>query len=1649
MQTKNFPPPRGQIRKRRTLLSTICTFAVLCSALLPVAPVAHMVHAAEGEPRLNNLIIDKVYELMPTDAVPDGVKTNDIGFAPEITEYNGTAYRSVNEIQIYPFTESDTASVTVNDRQLNEDGYVAMDISKPGNHDIKVVVSEGNSSTAYTVHVEKVNTDYRGRRPIVENDTILNAMSVQSDYTEDTADLMAILKKDYEVTLPETTAVGSYVNTNETYWSVGGTNLPNAAPNTVIPDGGDGKNGVFTIDLGDIYSISRIRAIFGPSNLNLAQNRARISVSKDGRTWETPVTKGNLNTGTQYHQNVTRYEFGVSYDARYIRFDVVNWQNTSNELRIYQFMVFYDAANTPEKQPAPEGASVPHLHEERHQYLASGQATVVERGLTISGWTPSSGYGRGIPTPEESEQFGYDGPLFYDPDFENPDYMLYNPDALWGIAKAPFGGNNMASAGEPEDFIPESMKPYIGNAISFCFGDEGGYSRSEAEAFGKWFEWTRRHYPGVILHSNQFPGQWSRNNLLEYMRIAQPDMLCWDDYYGDGSYARPSSFNLSNPEQQKNAARRLLNLSHWEMYRELAYGGIDGTGAKPILFGQYLDSFAFNKSESSKNLIVNTSILSGAKWLNFFRLEYQFDRSYLYDEDGTPTRGLLEWGEIIDRVHAVDDQLTRLNNDWIMFKVGEMGNTDNANVSTDGFRMSNFDAPGSAEKNREFGITNVDMVSLSTAHDSKTGDVVLGYFNTLTGLYESEIAEYFKGATAPKAFMVMNGLIAGQDEKYNVFNIPAREAGAANNTQQQITITVDPEFAANNTLYMVDKDDVDENGSGQIKEVALDTNNSFTITLGGGEANLYFWDTDTSATANSAGEGSYASFAFDLSKETYWQPAEASQEGTYTLQNTFDPVSLEKVTLLERGNVVESFQVEYMDESGAWQPFGNGTAIGAAQSINPSTPVIARGIRVTLSASALPALYSVETTESAIGGEQTQNTITVNDNTLGDGLFRFNYDKLWSYRETESNASSMSGQYPLENDGHFSNWADAEATFKFCGTGVELHLRADQAANIEAAVYNADETQIVQEWTRGANNQRNLTFSNLSDENASYVLKIRKAAANQAGIDGATVTYSGTLSDSLFSSDTGSKAIQEYVDQRTVDTTAENYFTYTPDVTSKNMGNNNNGFNVDADEESNWVEHVQNAQYQNLGFTRTNAADASYTLTFYGTGVTLYSGITPMGETADQQNYGVLTFRLDGEDITSDVITLSTADLGNNGKISAGMWQVTVPGAAENATHTLEVSVTGGYNRIDYAVVDRFYEEGDTSLNTFTVEANSGDHGQISLQSGERTEAGGSIVAQITPDEGYQISSIVVNNVSVPIPADGQLVITNVQQNTSISVTFTSAVYNIQIASGLSGGTLSPNAFSATAGTEITITPEAFSGYTLTEGSVTVTAENGATVDVTATESGYAFTMPASNVGLSAAFTSTLVNTAELEAKITEAQALVADQYTPDSFAAVTDAITAAQTVLSSSAASQQEVDNALNTLNTAIANLVPVSTQADKTELQQLVTQINTIDLTLYTAESVSPLQTALSNAQAILDDPAATAQQIADAVSALNTARNQLVPVSSGTTPGVNTDASNPAVHTGDTASVLLPAAAILLSLSTGIFAIKRLKNRSQGFQ
>ncbi|HJD34835.1 MAG TPA: hypothetical protein H9911_09890, partial [Candidatus Mediterraneibacter tabaqchaliae] len=74
-------------KRRRSLLSLLCAFTVLCSTFLTFVPAVRAEAADSDAPELENLIIDRVYELTPLGEIPDGVTVNDTGFAPEITEY--------------------------------------------------------------------------------------------------------------------------------------------------------------------------------------------------------------------------------------------------------------------------------------------------------------------------------------------------------------------------------------------------------------------------------------------------------------------------------------------------------------------------------------------------------------------------------------------------------------------------------------------------------------------------------------------------------------------------------------------------------------------------------------------------------------------------------------------------------------------------------------------------------------------------------------------------------------------------------------------------------------------------------------------------------------------------------------------------------------------------------------------------------------------------------------------------------------------------------------------------------------------------------------------------------------------------------------------------------------------------------------------------------------------------------------------------------------------------------------------------------------------------------------------------------------------------------------------------------------------------
>ena len=630
---------------------------------------------------------------------------------------------------------------------------------------------------------------------------------------------------------------------------------------------------------------------------------------------------------------------------------------------------------------------------------------------------------------------------------------------------------------------------------------------------------------------------------------------------------------------------------------------------------------------------------------------------------------------------------------------------------------------------------------------------------------------------------------------------------------------------------------------------------------------------------------------------------------------------------------------------------------------------------------------------------------------------------------------------------------------------MELKLRADQASHIRAAVFDSEGTRLG-DWVTGTSSG-SIVFSDLGEENAVYTLKIQKTDASQAGIDGAVVTYKGDVPEDVVENNSdGGSAVQEYVDQRSVDG-SENYFAYEPAAVSKEMGTDNAGFNTDADEAEGWVEHVQNAQYQNIGFTRTNMDGASYTLNFYGTGVQLYSGVTPMGDVTEGLDYGTLTFELDGETISAG--ELDVTELGTNGKVSARMWTVDVPGAEANENHTLKVTVNGGYSRIDYAVVNRYWEEAKDMQGDYTISVTSGEHGSAVLQGSERVPAGGNAVIQITPSEGYEIDSIIVNNVSVTVPDDGQLVLTDIREDMNVQVTFRTASYNIVLESS-EGGAVIPSSLKAEEGESVTLTADAYNEYEFV--SVSVKTQDGSPVDtVSGEETGvFTFTMPASDVTVSGTFRKIeAVDKTELKNKIEQAEQILKDldQYVDDADAkqAFEDALTNAKAVYDNADAVQADVDEAERTLANAINAL---HKKADKSGLEQLVGELQKIDPAKYTEESVKVLTDALAEAEDLLKQDLAESdqQQITDMISKLEAARNQLVPVkedpenpgSGGEDPDKPENPDKPAdpgesggqdkndgsavPSTGDSAPVMAAAFVLLLSGSVLVFVTKQRK-------
>ena len=225
--------------------------------------------------------------------------------------------------------------------------------------------------------------------------------------------------------------------------------------------------------------------------------------------------------------------------------------------------------------------------------------------------------------------------------------------------------------------------------------------------------------------------------------------------------------------------------------------------------------------------------------------------------------------------------------------------------------------------------------------------------------------------------------------------------------------------------------------------------------------------------------------------------------------------------------------------------------------------------------------------------------------------------------------------------------------------------------------------------------------------------------------------------------------------------------------------------------------------FSSANYNSVNCSNNSYTLT----------GLSPLSDyvvrvkaicgTGNESDYISANFTTDSAQVITYTITASAGD---NGTISPS-GTISIP---QGGSQTFTISPDNGYN-IQDVLVDNV-SQGDTSSYTFsnvqgnhvisvsfsaqeityTITASAGDNGTISPSGTISIPQGGNQTFTISPDNGYNIQDVLVDNVSQGDTSS--YTFSNVQENHAISVSFSAQeiTYTITASAG-DNGTISPS----------------------------------------------------------------------------------------------------------------------------------------------------------------------------------------------------------------------------------------------------------------
>ena len=185
-----------------------------------------------------------------------------------------------------------------------------------------------------------------------------------------------------------------------------------------------------------------------------------------------------------------------------------------------------------------------------------------------------------------------------------------------------------------------------------------------------------------------------------------------------------------------------------------------------------------------------------------------------------------------------------------------------------------------------------------------------------------------------------------------------------------------------------------------------------------------------------------------------------------------------------------------------------------------------------------------------------------------------------------------------------------------------------------------------------------------------------------------------------------------------------------------------------------------------------------------------------------------------------------------------------------------------------------------------------------------------------------------------------------------------------------------------------------------------------------------------------------IINKDELKSIIEKAKNIVeneSDKYIEETIESLKEAITIAEKVLDNDKATQDEVNEAYNTLIREYLNLRLIP---DKSLLEELIKELEALDLSKYTEKSANFVKKELANASKVLSNKEATKTEVDEAVENLRRAKESLVEKDNSSNSN-ETESNENLPKTGDviSSSVILIIAGVLIFGGVLIFKKKKI--------